>query len=206
MYYTGVGSRETPAEICGIMEDASYRLARVGIVLRSGKATGADSSFQKGVERYVIDSGCQNWASLAEVYIPNKYFGERSLKDYWDMDLDTIDYMFEQEKLSHEILSTVHNADYLRDERQSAYRLHRRNIHQVLGPNLEMPSPSKFCIYYCPETRTGNPKGGTATAVKLAKQYGTRTLNLLHEENHATLEKFIQSLEVKRGIRSEISQ
>lgn len=113
MYYTGVGSRETPVEICSIMEDAAYRLARIGVILRSGKAKGSDFSFQKGVERYIRESGCSHWASLAEIYIPNKYFGERSLKNYWDMDLDTIDYMFEQEKLSHEILSTVHNADYL---------------------------------------------------------------------------------------------
>jgi hypothetical protein len=47
-YYTGVGSRNTPANILDLMKDIAHHLQRSGYTLRSGGAKGADSSFENG--------------------------------------------------------------------------------------------------------------------------------------------------------------
>lgn len=49
MHYSGIGSRETPDEVLGIMEDAAYRLAAMGWVLRSGKATAVKLAKKQGI-------------------------------------------------------------------------------------------------------------------------------------------------------------
>ena len=48
-YWTGVGSRETPPEIVQLMGTIARGLTKVGGILRSGGATGADSAFEAGV-------------------------------------------------------------------------------------------------------------------------------------------------------------
>lgn len=48
MYYTGVGSRNTPQDILIIMEAIAKKMSSFGYMLRSGGAKGADSAFEKG--------------------------------------------------------------------------------------------------------------------------------------------------------------
>lgn len=200
--YTGIGSRQTPAEIVGVMEDAAFRLARMGFVLRSGKAAGADAAFQQGVQKYVTDNGINFFQHLAEIYIPWKGFkGGDGLIDDWDITLDSVDKRLpDQADMRWDWVKEVHGGW----ERlsQGARKLHERNIHQLFGENLSdaFLNQSKFVLYYAPETRKGDPKGGTATAVNLAKKSSIRTLNLLHDKNHEVLEKFLVSMEEKRGI------
>ena len=78
--------------------------------------------------------------------------------------------------------------------------MHSRNMHQVLGGNILEPKPSSFCLYYAKEDKYGNPMGGTASAVNLSKRYGIRVLNLNTPERLELLDKFLTSMEVKRGI------
>ena len=47
--YAGIGSRETPLEVCDMMKIIATKLESVGYVLRSGGAIGADSAFESGV-------------------------------------------------------------------------------------------------------------------------------------------------------------
>jgi predicted Rossmann fold nucleotide-binding protein DprA/Smf involved in DNA uptake len=47
-YYAGIGSRETPKEICNKMTEIASLLEKQDFVLRSGGANGADSAFEKG--------------------------------------------------------------------------------------------------------------------------------------------------------------
>lgn len=49
--YTGVGSRETPADILAVMTRLAQCLARDGWTLRSGRARGADRAFEAGAGR-----------------------------------------------------------------------------------------------------------------------------------------------------------
>jgi len=48
MYYTGVGSRETPEEICELITKVATKLAAIGWVVRTGGAGGADTAFLDG--------------------------------------------------------------------------------------------------------------------------------------------------------------
>ena len=199
MYYSGIGSRETPPEVISIMEDAGFRLARMGWILRSGKAAGADAAFQRGMQRLRNEYGC---IGRAEIYIPWKGFkGGDGLIDQWDILPDDLDKKYPgHEDMRWEWVKEVHGGwDKLS---QGARKLHERNIHQLFGQDLGNAyiNQSKFVLYYAPETKSGNPKGGTATAVNLAKKQGIRTLNLLQVENRAILEKFIRSMEEHRGI------
>ena len=74
IYYSGIGSRETPPDVLGIMEDAAFRLARIGFVLRSGKAGGADAAFQIGVQKYCLSLDKEKperySGGKAEIYTP----------------------------------------------------------------------------------------------------------------------------------------
>ena len=47
-YYTGVGGRETPPHVLNLMTRIAQGLAKVGGILRSGGARGADSAFEAG--------------------------------------------------------------------------------------------------------------------------------------------------------------
>lgn len=206
--YTGIGSRETPPEVISIMEDAGFRLARIGFTLRSGKAKGADEAFQLGAQRYHGLFPDVIYSRVAEIYIPWKGFkGGDGLVDRYDISLDSIDRQFpDNAEMRWDWVKEVHGGW----ERlsQGARKLHERNIHQLFGADLSNAylNQSKFVIYFALETKKGDPKGGTATAVNLAKKQGIRTLNLLHESNREVLEKFLVSMEKKRGIESEQPQ
>jgi len=203
MYYTGIGSRDIPDEVIGVMEDAAYRLAKMGWVLRSGKADGSDAAFQRGMQKLARENNGVSCGTtcLAEIYIPwGNFKGGSGLEDDWDITLDKIDSLYpEHVQMRKEWMSEVHPAP----ERlsQGAEKLHLRNVHQVFGPNLSDAyiNQSKFVLYYAKEDKKGNPKGGTATAVNLAKKQGVRVLNLLNQDGRDVLEKFLQSMEKKRA-------
>lgn len=203
MYYTGIGSRETPSEVLGIMEDAAFRLATLGWVLRSGKAGGADAAFQLGLQKYCYVNGLSEGDVLgkAEIYTPWGSFGTPGLFDWWDINLEFINKMMpDQISERDSLLEGIHpNYNALRAKR-GAFALHSRNMHQVLGVDILNPRPSKFCLYYAKEDKAGNPMGGTATAVNLSKKYGVRTLNLNTPERLEVLEGFLSLMEKKNGI------
>lgn len=206
MYYTGVGARETPHDVLGIMEDAAFRLARMGWVLRSGKAGGADAAFQLGVQKYCISLDKEKpeeySANKAEIYIPWDGFGTPGIEDWWDISLNNLNTLMPEQILSRdEIIGEIHPNPVALRKKRGAFALHSRNVHQVLGANILEPRPSKFCLYFASEDKHGNPKGGTATAVNLAKKHGVRCLNLNTPERLAKLEIFLRGMEVKNGIK-----
>lgn len=202
-YYSGIGSRETPEEVLGVMEDAAYRLAKIGWTLRSGKADGADAAFQRGMQRYADRASFTE--HMAEIYIPWLGFkGAPDLRDDWDVALNNIDRIFpDQVGQRFELMKQVHPAaEYMRDNKRGAFALHSRNVHQLMGLDISNPRLSSFVLYYAQEDKKGEPKGGTATAVKLAKLNGIRTLNLLTEENQGKLAKFLATMEAKVANRT----
>ena len=54
-----------------------------------------------------------------------------------------------------------------------AKKLHARNVCQILGQDLKTPSDLVICW-----TPGGQLKGGTATALRIAKDYGIKIENL----------------------------
>lgn len=51
MYYTGIGSRETPEEVLSLFTIVGEFLAKKGYILRSGGAKGADKAFEVGCDK-----------------------------------------------------------------------------------------------------------------------------------------------------------
>lgn len=152
--YAGVGSRETPTDILGAMESLGESLARMGWLLRSGGADGADTAFEVG---------CNNAGGQKEIILPwNGFNGNPS--PIW---LPRFGEVFERATL----IAQQHN--YWPALTLPARKLHTRNVLQVMGITLEEYVDCVICW-----TKGGKVKGGTATAIKVARSLGIPIFNL----------------------------
>ena len=70
MFYTGIGSRNTPNPILGQMIKIAYFLNTHEFTLRFGGAGGADSAFEAGVDQAPNPT-------LKEIYLPYQNFNNR---------------------------------------------------------------------------------------------------------------------------------
>ena len=70
--------------------------------------------------------------------------------------------------------------------------LHRRNVNQILG--FDLNNPVKFLICWAKPKGTDGltVKGGTNTAVQLAHQHGAEIFNLYYPEVRSRLEKWLE--------------
>lgn len=184
MIYTGSGSRETPPQIQSIMQDMAYYLVYQGWTLRSGKADGADMSFLKGVVRSVINKNYKgDIDKLSETYIPWVGFNKvNDIYDQWDIIPSDIGRCSEIAKQIHPAWDKCS---------RGAKLLHSRNVCQILGDTLD--KPSKFVLYYAQEDSKGDVKGGTATAVNLARDYDIPTINMLHNNWKDKLKRLLEN-------------
>jgi hypothetical protein len=77
LYYCGIGSRKVPIKIGNWMTSISGILEQCGYTLRSGKALGSDTFFEKGVKNpdnkeIFIHSDAKPWAfAVVKRYMPN---------------------------------------------------------------------------------------------------------------------------------------
>lgn len=143
IYYTGIGSRNTPEEILKVFENIGQYLATKDFVLRSGAADGADSAFEQG---------CNHVNGKKEIYLPWKGFNG-----------STSDLVVTNPE-AFEIAKHYH--PYWENLKDGAKKLQARNSHQVLG--LDLHTPSDFIICYTPN---GQESGGTGQALRIAKDY-----------------------------------
>lgn len=175
-YYSGVGSRNTPDNICKVMENLAFALSQDAWVLRSGGADGADMAFQKGATNSFSEV-------VPEIYIPWKGFN--GLEHNPSEGIIGVHNSSLREK-AYSIASEIHPAW---DKCSSgAKTLHLRNVFQVLGKDLE--TPSKFLVCWAKPTKDG-VSGGTNTALKLAKMHNIPCFNLYFEEVIERISKFI---------------
>lgn len=162
--YTGIGSRETPAETLLVMRDIATRLGALGWVLRSGAADGADRKFEEGA----WDARFQWDGPAPEVYLPWPSFqqGNRAmLVDRY--------YVSEPQPEAFEIARRFHPAwDQLS---RGAMALHARNVHQILGPDVSDPILSRFVICWTKDAKGG---GGTGQALRIAKHFEVPVFDL----------------------------
>ncbi len=54
IYYAGIGSRETPGPVQSYMTTTAGRLSKIGYILRSGGAKGADKAFEEGANGVAV--------------------------------------------------------------------------------------------------------------------------------------------------------
>ena len=186
-YYTGVGSRETPTVILDLMREVGEMLAARGWTLRSGGAKGADQAFELGWLDWYLNQKPMPKEPRAEIYLPwNGYekhdegacFGANILP----REEDAIT------QRARMIASSIH-PNWMACK-QGAQKMHTRNVFQVLGQDLN--TPSTFLIAYAKEDKHGNPKGGTATAIRLAKENGVKVYNLYREDHLARIERKVR--------------
>lgn len=151
--YAGIGSRETPDNICQWMTHVAGYLEVQGWTLRSGAADGADQAFENGVRDL----------RMKEIYLPWKGFnGSRS-----NFHPDEFPFSIRETKIAWE-----HHPAWNRCS-DGAKALHTRNVRQIRG--LEGQEYSKFIVCW---TDQGLLKGGTAQALRIAATYSIRVFNL----------------------------
>ena len=167
--YTGVGSRRTPREICGLMTLLGYHLAIDGWTLRSGCASGADTSFEVGALNAMFHEG----VSRPELYTPWAGFEDRKPSHC---------YRESPQKEAYLIAAEHHPGwDHLTSGAKS---LHARNVHQVLGYDVTDPQLSNFLLAWTPD---GKGEGGTGQALRIANHYGVKEIYDLGKDAHLKL-------------------
>lgn len=145
------------------MEQLGSTLSNKTYILRSGNAEGADQAFERGV----INS---SYPVLMDVYVPWESFITPLAKPV----CYKVVKEFPNFKEALEIARSVHPAwDRCSN---GAKMLHARNAYQILGHNLNQPSIAVF--YYAEPLSNGMVKGGTNTAVQIAKRWNIPTFNL----------------------------
>jgi hypothetical protein len=163
--YAGIGSRNTPRPILILMGEIAQMLADYGLTLRSGGAPGADTAFE---------NGCDRRGRKKEIFLPWKGFNNHPSP------------FFDPPKDAHILASFCH--PNWKACQSAARHLHARNCQQVMGLNLD--DPVDFVLLWAPE-ESGQVKGGTATAVNLARRMKIPTFNLWDESTHAQWKEVI---------------
>lgn len=158
------------------------------IIIRSGKAQGADASAIYGC----MDAQNKNIINtVPEMFIPWENFGKKDMCRDWDIFVEddiTNNYHSQAMLIAENIHPKWEACSPI------AKLLHTRNVFQILGKTLNIKT--QLVLYWCKE-RKGNPTGGTATAVNLAKKYNIITINILHDNWKIILHKVLTDPDIK---------
>jgi hypothetical protein len=169
--YAGIGSRRTPSPALTAMRATSERLSAMGYTMRSGHAPGADSAFEVAAQK-------------SEIYLPWSTFeNNRPVIGTYVQDQPTDAAM--------QLASRIHPAWERLDRGPRA--LHARNMHQILGRDLQ--SPVDFVVCYTPDgslTGHGPDTGGTATALRLAYRNNIPVINIKRPDHAAELAAYLR--------------
>lgn len=154
IYYSGIGSRSISNEMTILCKNIATLLAGEDWILRSGGAEGADAAFEEG---------CDLIQGKKEIYLPWKGFNGNN-SSLFSISPEAYSYA----KKFHPAYSRLS---------QGAIKLIARDTYQVLGKDLKTPSN---IIVYCAETlKTGEVKGGTGQAIRIANHLNIPTFNIL---------------------------
>lgn len=168
-YYTGIGSRETPPGVKPMIEEVSFFLSKMGFVLRSGGAPGADSMFEEYCE------------GDKEIYLPWKGFN----KNQSDLFLDSMDQNLVLK--AREIANTYHPKWGVLSEAEK--KLMTRNTFQIMGKDLKTHVSFVVCW-----TRGGTINGGTGQAMRIAKYLKIPIFNLYNKDSIHNIKVHIVNL------------
>ena len=183
--YTGIGSRKTPDNINKIMTELSVILDHDGWDLRSGGASGADSAFQKGTNRY------------DNIFLPWKGFNGKSGTLVTDGHIiSEAMYIIHRNSIHEEWDRMINSPSCM-----AAVKLHTRNVFQILGEDLK--TPSKMVVCWTPDGATGfsdsnKITGGTRTGIRLAEVYNIPVFNLKREDHLDRILDFIDKNKIKK--------
>lgn len=151
------------------MRDMARLLGQHRFTLRSGGAQGADAAFETGADEV---------QGLKEIYLPPLPWKKGEGQVYAESP--------EAEAIAREIHPAWGSLSGV------GQRLHTRNVHQVLGRDLD--SPSWFLICW---TQGGKAQGGTRTALVLARERHVPCFNL--GSRQWTLKEILQVVKRRRA-------
>lgn len=179
--HPNTGEYRYPEDIL-LLHKICYRLARLGIIMRSGLcAKGLDAIAQIEYSR-ALDQGLARPEQF-EVFVYQK---KRSALPHPELAvLRNPELVEELERRAASVHGGWHNCD------EAARGQHSRNVHQVFGYQLD--TPVQAVITWCRLNHAGQPLGGTATAIKLARQADIPVLNL-YQTDHDSFLASIRSL------------
>lgn len=172
-YYGGIGSRNAPKDMLVLMYEFAYTAAGMGYCLRSGAAEGADRAFEMG---------CDDAVGAKQIFLPWKAFNDNPSE------------LFTPSKEAHTLASTVHPV--WSQLAVPAQHMVARNMHQVLGPNLDQPVSFVVCWTKdgAEDEQSYSVKtGGTGTAICLASRLSIPVFNFRDRARYAAALEFIQS-------------
>jgi len=165
-FYAGIGARATPPEILSLMTRAAFALTKRGYVLRSGRAIGADSAFERGAGRNAqIFLPAAGWRGSASALHPETLGAE-----LWGR---------------ARAIAAAHHPAFAGLSR-FVQALHTRNVFQVLGCSLDNPAEFVLCW-----TADGEASGGTGQALRIAASHGVPVFNLRRERERAHVERHL---------------
>jgi hypothetical protein len=193
-WLTGIGSRETPEEICQLMRIWAAVTYSMGFGWRSGGAAGSDEAFEHGVMQHPHFD-----PSRLEVYLPWNGFepvkgGPRKFHDASKGYIDARHLATYQQ--AQDMVTYVHPiGDALRAKR-GAFALHTRNMFQPLGKDLLSPSKYLYC-YAKPDSDGIHVQGGTRTAHRVAQLNRIPTVNFYFDESRNRTVEFLREYAAK---------
>jgi hypothetical protein len=157
-YYAGIGSRETPPEVCASMTRLALYLAAREWCLRSGGAKGADEAFEQVLYEVRL--------APAQIYLPWRGFNGRG--EYGPYKVAG-DWTWARE------IACKHYPR-LRTRYDVVQRFMTRNVAILLGGNADGPGePVDFAVCWTPN---GDICGGTGRAIVVARAYDIPVYNL----------------------------
>ena len=176
IHYTGVGARIAPDAILNQMRLYGMVFAKLGYILRSGGANGADTAFEHG-------SDAQN--GTKEIYLPWEGFNNNT-SPYFSVSDEAF-------KIAEEVYGRRWDSISI-----AVKSLMARNIYQVIG--LTLDTPSKFLLCWTPDGATSassrtKSTGGTGQAIACASMFEIPVFNLWHSYESDLLLDFIGDLD-----------
>lgn len=175
LFYSGVGSRETPQHVQDTMRTVAAELGARGWTLRSGHAEGADSAFELGA-----------FGRSKEIYLPWNGFNGRHFG---------VDDAINPAALDNYKQAMVY-AEHFHPAWEKCSRgargLHTRNIYQILGQDLNTPVKCVVCW-----TKDGKSSGGTGQALRLAEYLEIPVFNLHDPAKLEELADYIYKTELQ---------
>lgn len=155
-----------PLSVCETMVHAAREMDKLGWIVRSGHAQGADQAWELG-----------HHLARREIYLPWNGFNDGYGPGV---------FVSPPSPALAAVAALVHPRwDYLKD---GAKKLMMRNVSIILGHNLN--DPVKFVAYWSPDRKV---QGGTGNAIKLAQSYNIPTFNIGFEDEQEAMTEFINT-------------
>ncbi len=165
-YYAGIGSRDTPRLVLDVMADFAGKAAEKHWCLRSGNAEGADQAFHQGS---LVHDG------EVEIYLPWPKFNSDFLRTTCQPGMRRP--YIQDYPTARAIEMAVNRFPWVGNLKESVISLVSRNMHQILGKNLD--SPVSFVICWAPILNATTVRGGTNYAVQIAHDWSIPVKNLI---------------------------